>query len=381
LSDWLLQEQVTIYCSVATVYRQFVNSLTKRKQFPQLRHIYIGGEPIYSSDIELFQRHFSRSCVFSASLGTTETGGAVRRYVIDSTTPFEGTVVPIGYPVTDMEIVLLDDDGQPQESEEGEIGVRSEFISPGYWRLSELTARAFLPDPEGGALRIYRTGDMGRMLPDGCLIHIGRKDAQVKIRGQRVEIGEVETALLNLPDVREAAVVVRDDSTGANRLVAYFVPTSSSGPNVSELRRRLSQTLPDSMMPSAFVKMDRLPRTPAEKVNRNSLPEPGRERPELETAFVGARTPIEEKLTEIWSSVLCIEPVGVYDRFLDLGGHSLIAGRIAARVIDAFQVTLPFRSLFEAPTIAEMAVRISQAQVLEAGQEEIQHILDGLDSS
>ena len=210
------------------------------------------------------------------------------------------------------------------------------------------------------ATRLYRTGDIGVMEPDGCLTHLGRNDLQVKIRGNKVEMAAVETALLNLEAIGEAAVITRDDATGDKRLVAYIVAKQVPVPTTNELRDALAATLPEYMVPSTFVFLDKLPVIGIGKVDRKSLTDPGNARPHLNESYVAPRNPVEAKLARIWSEVLALEDVGVNDNFLDLGGHSLAAMRVVSQVLGRFQLEIPLTSLFAAPTVAQMA------QVIEA---------------
>jgi acyl carrier protein len=217
-------------------------------------------------------------------------------------------------------------------------------------------------DSDGGPERIYRTGDMGVMRPDGCLEHRGRKDFQVKVRGNRIEVSEIETALLVLDTIKEAVVVGREDRTREKCLVAYIVPTDKPTPTVSALRRALLEKLPDYMIPSNYMFLDALPLTPNGKLDRKALPELGTSRPDLDTAFVMSRTPVEEELAEIWAEVLSLDHVGIHDNFLELGGHSLAATQVISRVLERFDLDLPLRILFEAPTVADMAEIIVRDQ-------------------
>jgi acyl carrier protein len=209
---------------------------------------------------------------------------------------------------------------------------------------------------------------------------MGRADSQVKVRGNRVELAEIEMALLDLDSVKDAAIVQQEDVRGEQGLVAYLVPASRPAPTVSALRRALTRALPDHMVPSAFVMLDALPLTPAGKVDRGALPRPARVRPELDDPFVAPRTPVERGVTEIWSDVLALDRVGVHDHFLDLGGDSLLAIQVISRVIRTFQVELPVRALFESPTVADMAVMIVQNQAKKAGQGDVERMLAELEA-
>jgi acyl-coenzyme A synthetase/AMP-(fatty) acid ligase len=225
-----------------------------------------------------------------------------RKFFIDQGTSIMGSIVPVGYAVEDNEVLLLDEAGHDVGfNRVGEIAVRSRYIAPGYWCRPDLTDTTFLPDPAGGDARIYRTGDLGLMLSDGCSLHLGRKDFQVKIRGHRVEVAEVETALLDRGDIKEAVVVAREDRPGDQRLVAYLVPAGHLGPTVGELRGFLRAKVPDYMIPTAFVVIDALPMTLTGKVDRRALPAPGRARPGLASPFAAPYTPTERRLARIWA--------------------------------------------------------------------------------
>jgi len=276
---------------------------------------------------------------------------------------------------------LLDDAGKDVGlGHVGEIAVKSFYLSPGYWRRPDLTQAAFLPDSGAGVERIYCTGDLGRMLPDGCLLHLGRKDFQVKIKGYRIEIAEIEMALLDHVAIKEAVVRVWEGRPGDQRLVAYIVPAGQQVPTVTELRRFLSEALPNYMIPSIFVTLDALPLAPNRKVNRRALPAPGWSRPDLENPYLAPRTPVEEGLAEIWAQVLDLDQVGITDDFFELGGDSLLATRVISRVIKTFRVKVLLRSLFKAPTVADMAVVIIQNQVEKAESKDVDRMLAELEA-
>lgn len=181
LAPWLVRERITVCSFAASVFRHFATGLEGAGLFPALRWLWLGSEAVLKSDVELYRAHFSPACVFASGLSTSE-AGSLREFIIDETTPLDGAVVPVGYPQPDKEILPLGEDGHAVEAGEvGEIAVRSEYLALGYWRRPDLDRTVFLPDPMGGPARIYRTGDLGRMRPDGCLVHLGRKDARAKL--------------------------------------------------------------------------------------------------------------------------------------------------------------------------------------------------------
>jgi acyl carrier protein len=239
-------------------------------------------------------------------------------------------------------------------------------VARGYLNRPELTAARFVRDAfsEDASARLYRSGDLARRLENGDLEYLGRIDHQVKIRGFRVELGEIEAALSQQPEVREAVVVVRDEAGGDRRLVAYVVGSAEASDLGGELRGRLRRLLPEYMVPSAFVLLDRLPLNQNGKVDKKALPAPGapggsgRDR-------VPPRGPVEEAVAAVWKDVLGLESVSVHDNFFDLGGHSMLAARLLGRLHDAFAVDVPLRSLFQQPTVAGLAEVIQALQWIE----------------
>ena len=362
LPEWLVRKSISILQPGPTLFRHFAATLTGTEAFSALRLIYLAGEPVHRSDVELYKQIGPDPCVLVIGFGATEVPAA-GRYWIDKRSHLEGDIVPCGYPAEGMELLVLDEAGREVGRDAmGEIAIKSHFVSPGYWKNPGLTQERFVPAPEGGGQRLYLTGDVGLKKPDGCLVHMGRKDLRVKIRGYRIEVSEVEAALAEAENVKEVAVAASADRDGQQRLVAYIVPREAPAPGVSALRLHLAARLPEHMIPSRFMMLDALPLTLHGKVDRRALPAPDRARPALPAPFMPPRTPIETQLTHIWSELLGLDGVGIHDAFLDLGGHSLLAGRLIARVVDIFHVDLHVQTLWETSTVAEMAVVIAQRQ-------------------
>jgi amino acid adenylation domain-containing protein len=361
LGQWLIQEEITVSFMVASTFRQMASTLTGEERFPRLRLLRIGGEPVYPRDVALYKRHFGHGCLLLNSLGSSEMKN-ISEYFIDERTEIAGEHVPVGYPVDGVQVLLLDENGRPvARGEIGEIVVKTRYIAPIYWRRPEETRATFLPDPAGGDERLYRTGDLGRVLPDGALVHLGRRDAQVKVRGHRIEIADVESAVLDLPEVEQAAVVARSTESGTSRLIAYLVPAAGPMP-VARLRRRLLERLPDYMVPAVFVWLDALPLNSSGKVDRRNLPDPAGARPDVESPYVAPRNSIERAVAAIWAEVLQLERLGVEDNFLELGGDSLQATRVLVRIRAAFGADIPLREMFAAHTVAEQAAALAGRQ-------------------
>ncbi len=354
LGDWLLEENITVFTCVATIFRRSIQSANRKERFPKIRLIHIGGEPLFKSDVELYKKHFSDECIFVSRYSISETQ-AVSYYFIDKQTEIKEERVPVGFALEGNEILLLDDDKNKLGFNQiREITVKSPYLALGYWREQELTQAKFLPDPSGGDARIYLTGDLGYMLPDGCLMHTGRKDLQTKIRGHRVEVSEIEMALHDLPGIAQAAVVRFDDSFYGERLVAYVVPQKSKTLKVDQLRATLRKTLPSYMLPSVFVVVDSLPLTASGKVDRRALPIPTKSRHILSSVFTAADTAVEKALVKLWTEIMGIDNVGIHDDFSELGGDSLLAAQIVSEVNNVFSLRQPLKTLFEAPTVAKL---------------------------
>ena len=360
LAEWLIQEEITIYRSAVSAFRSFAGTLATGENFPYLRLTLLFGEQMYHADAELYRRHFAKMSILASSLGCLEFDDYAY-YFVDRNVPRKGDVVPGGYPVADVEILLLDDGGRSVGPDQiGEIAISSRYNPVGYWQKPNPTAAPLLRAGREDH-STYLTGDLGRRSSDGCLFHQGRKDFQVKIRGHRVELTEIEAVLLEIDGIKAAVAAGWEDAPGNRRVVAYIVPTGAHLPAVTELRRVLGDKLPDYMLPSAFIKLDSLPFTPTGKVDRRALPPPGRARPALKSAFVAPRTPLEEKLAQLWAQMLGLDEVGVHDGFLDLGGDSLLATQVVSRVLAQFHVRVSLRALFDAPTVAEMAALLAES--------------------
>jgi hypothetical protein len=255
-------------------------------------------------------------------------------------------------------------------------------VARGYVNCPELTAERFIPNPfqnKPGA-RLYKTGDLARYLQDGNIELLGRIDHQAKVRGFRIEPGEVEAELNRHPAVRQVAVLVREDVPGNKRLVAYVVVKPTPPSSAAEFRDLLKTRLPNYLVPSSFVMLDALPVTPNGKLDRRALPAPEENRPALQPSFVEPRTAVEQALAIIWGQVLRMERVGVRDNFFDLGGHSLLATQVASRIREAFQREFPLRALFEKPTIEELAKMISDASTDRRTDTELSRILSDIES-
>jgi acyl carrier protein len=288
----------------------------------------------------------------------------------------------IGRPIANTQVYILDAHLNPVPiGVIGEIYIGGGGVARGYLNRPELTAERFIHHSFDGApaQRLYRTGDLGRYLPDGNIEFLGRIDNQVKIRGYRIEPGEIEAVLARHPAVQEAEIVTRDDGAGDKLLVAYIVPAASA-PAASVFRAYLKAKLPDYMVPSAFVVLESFPLTANGKVDRNALPPPRRDTVSLDHVYVGARSAVEETIAGVWSEVLGISQIGIYDNFFDLGGHSLKATQVLARLRKLFQSEIPLRHLFEFPTIAELSAVIDAKTIANLTDDKLDGLLTEIDA-
>src|SRR6202011_5651117 len=353
LADTLAEQAITHALIPPTVL-----ATVPQAQLPCFQTLIVGGE---ACSAELVSRWSGGRRMINA-YGPTEATAC-----ITFSAPLSGAVSPpLGRPSWNTQIYVLDSGLQPvPPGVSGELYVAGTGLARGYLQRPALTAERFLPDPFGKpGTRMYRTGDLARWRPDGILEYLGRSDAQVKIRGFRIELGEIEAALLRHPQVAQAAALVREDTPGEKRLVGYVTVRNAAGAedapplDPAALRQHLAQTLPDHMVPAAFVVLEQLPLTANGKLDRKALPAP-----ELPTArWRAPRTPQEEILCSLFAETLRLPRVGVHDHFFELGGHSLLATRLVSRIRTTLGVELSLRTLFEAPTVAALAPQLGQAQ-------------------
>ncbi len=345
ISQWLQRARVTVFHAVPSIFRQLSDPLNR---FPAVRLIRLEGDRAAPLDIEHFQANFQDSCTLVNGLGATECG-LVRQFFVDKKTALgENESVPVGYPVTDMTVRVVDDRGHELPlGAAGEIVVESRFLANGYWRNGALTAQRFIELDNG--LRRYRTGDLGRMSEGGCLFHLGRVDQRLRIGGEFVAPADVERILLSVAGVQQAAVRDFSDQLGERRLCAYLVadPAVSAG----AVRAALSDRIAISHLPSAFVFLDALPLTKDLKVDYSSLPPPGRNRPRLANDYVAPGNETEQQMARIWSVVLELDEVGVTDSFFDLGGDSIRAARFVTLFKEQQGLAIPVTSVYEHLTI------------------------------
>jgi amino acid adenylation domain-containing protein len=375
----LCQEKVTILNQTPTAFRQLIQVEESLKgSFPplsrgvrgdrssttdndlSLRLVIFGGEALEINSLQpWFNRHGDQCPQLVNMYGITETTVHVT-YRPLSMTDLDSTASVIGCPIPDLQVYLLDQYLQlVPVGVPGEMYVGGAGVTKGYLNRPELTTERFIPSPFENSNKLYKTGDLARYLPKGELEYLGRIDNQVKIRGFRIELGEIEALLASHPQIWETVVIVRDDTTGDKRLVAYIVPQSEKTITINEIRQFLKAKLPSYMVPNAFVILDALPLTANGKIDRRALP-PSESSSETSEKYVAPRNPIEDILVNVWSEILKVEKVGINDNFFELGGHSLLATKLVAQIRDRLKIELPLRQLFNTATLAELAQGIEQ---------------------
>ena len=377
----LRRERVTVLNQTPSAFGQLIaaDARVDTAALRWLRLVIFGGEVLEMQSLRpWFDRHGDAQPQLVNMYGITETTvhvtyRPVRRADLDAST---GSM--IGEPIPDLRVYLLDRHLQPVPiGVPGEIVVGGAGVARGYLNRPELTAERFVPDPfsERPAARMYRSGDLARRTATGDMEYLGRIDQQVKLRGFRIELGEIESALARHPHVCQAVVLLREDTPGDPRLVAYVV-TDGNPPIPGDLRAALKEHLPDHMIPASFVQLPNLPLTPNGKIDRKALPVP--EHGNGGVGYCPPRSPVEKVIADIWAEVLNLPRVGIDDNFFDLGGHSLLAMQLRARLRDIFGVELPVRALFESPTIAEQAALVARERP-DADGSALQQILEELE--
>ena len=337
---------------------QFLAEEAVTKQFfpDSLKEIITAGEQLkITPQIKRFFKAIP-GCTLANQYGPTECH-VVTQFLLDGDADNWPALPAIGKPVSQTQILLLDDDLQEVAAgESGELCLAGVCLADGYLNRPQLTAEKF-PIINGGvkeALRIYKTGDLARMLPDGNLEFLGRKDQQIKIRGYRIEPGEIESLLNGFKSVSQSVVIAREDEPGITRLTAYLV-ASADERNTTEIRENLAQKLPDYMLPAAFIWLKELPYTPSGKIDKKRLPKPQTDRPQLSTVFKTPETPLEIQIAENWCKLLSINKIGINDSFFELGGNSLLAVKSTALLNRSWDYELSVTKIYQYPTAARLA--------------------------
>ncbi|MEM8495507.1 MAG: alpha/beta fold hydrolase [Planctomycetota bacterium] len=358
LPEWLREQRCTIYGSVASVFRRFARTVDGPGSFPDLRLIKLGGETIHPEDLRQFQRLFRDDCVLFAGLASTETGQSVFRPIRADERIDDSGTVPLGRPVEGVDVVLVDESRNPIEpGQVGEIAVRSRYLTEGYLGRDDLTDQVLQRDADHPELKTFYTGDLGLFDEQGRLHHRGRKDHQVKIRGNRVELAEVESALQAIPEVHDAAVIANTEDGGDTQLVGYIVFDAAGEPrlSVSELRSRLRERLPSFAVPAMYYALSEMPVTPNGKIDRSALANAGGQRLTTDTAVQPPVGRTESRLAELFAETLRQPIEDVNAGFFDLGGDSLKAVDLVLRIEKHLGREIELTDLMRRPSVRALA--------------------------
>ncbi|OKH41541.1 hypothetical protein NIES2101_34185 [Calothrix sp. HK-06] len=334
----------------------------------QLRLILAASEPLLSDIPKNWRLGFKQDVRFINMYGQTETTGIIAVYPIPDKYKDEVTIVPIGKAIANTQIYILDDDLRPVAvGEIGEMYVSGTSLTRGYLKRPDLTEKIFIPNPfsDRPGAHLYKTGDLARYLPDGNIAYVGRVDYQVKIRGKRVELGEIESIISLYPGIKQTVVMGKEDVSGNTRLIAYIVPKATSNEinqkiSTRELRNYLTEKLPEYMIPSTFMTLAAFPLTATGKIDRRALPAPEQVRQEREETYVAPRDELELQLTKIWEKVLGVQPIGIRDNFFELGGNSLISIHMLTEIKKVFSKLLSPSIFVDTQTIEHLANLLRQ---------------------
>jgi amino acid adenylation domain-containing protein len=357
LARILTEQPITFWDSAPVALQQLVPffSADEKKAQRALRLVFLSGDWIPLSLPDQVRSAFAGARVMSLG-GATEATVWSNFFPVRMIAPHWASI-PYGQPIRNAQYYILDEYLSPVPvGVPGDLYIGGECLALGYTDAA-LTAERFRPHPfdSVGGARIYDTGDRARFMPDGNIEFLGRLDQQVKIRGFRIELGEIETVLARHERVREAAVEVKSDAAGERRLIGYFVSRVETPATTTELRAYLGEKLPEYMIPSAFVLLDRLPLTPNGKLDRKALPSPDMARPSLAASYLAPTSELERRIAQVWQEVLHLDKVGVRDNFFELGGHSLLLAQVHGRLVEILKQDLPIVVLFKYPTILALA--------------------------
>lgn len=360
MATWMSHRRITVTHLVPTILRRWLSSVDRTGLYPDLRLIKAGGEPVFPSDLELFNSRFGSGCLLRNGLGTTETYLVATAFFAPGD-DVESSVVPVGEPAPGRSVAVVGPDRDVVATGEvGEILVTSLHLSPGYWNNPEATEAAFATAADGQ--RTYRTGDLGRIRPDGQLEHLGRVDDMVKVMGQRVHLTDIENAISELGRVREACVVPKRDQKGDTRLVAYVV-VAAGFEGSAAARSRLSGRIPAHMVPARFVVLDSLPTLPFGKVDRGALgASHGWDEP-VDIEYREPRNEVESALASAAAAALGVERVGIDDDLFSLGLDSLSAVQLVARAREVVGGALTAGAVLESPSISSLSEGLRNAPI------------------
>jgi acyl-coenzyme A synthetase/AMP-(fatty) acid ligase/thioesterase domain-containing protein/acyl carrier protein len=366
LPDIINRENITVYHSTVTVFRNFLRTLHPDMTFPAVRQFRFGGEKRLLEDIKAGRKHFPNAKIIDLGFASTETWAvSTASFPVDY--PFDEGQIPAGFPYDDIKLMIWDKDGNElPNGEEGEIVIYGEALARGYIYNPELTEKHFIPDPENPLGQYFKTGDLGKILPDGQLLHLGRIDSMVKIKGVRIELSTLENYILGYPGIVQVASRAIEDEKGGKKLACYYVAEQGIGIPTSDLRQHLAERLPTQQLPHYLIQLEEIPMTRNGKVALTQLPLPKMIRPDLPYPFEPPVDDLEKILLNVWEEQLGITGIGVNDDFFDVGGDSLLGVVLVLAIEEALGKSFPVSMLLQAATIRQQASLIRSGNTEES---------------
>ncbi len=357
-TNWLKEKKVSVDLMIPSVLRQFMATLKKDERIPSMRALLCGGETLYKSDIDKTWSHLKKTShiynIYASSEAYVCSANKLSHKSI-----IASNIVPIGHELPDFEITIIDKDGNEREKNKvGEIKIRSRYLAQGYWNKKELTSKDFIEDSEPG-FGIFKSSDLGYRQSDGGIVHVGRSDSMVKLRGYRIDLGEIENLMMQHDDVKESAVVVKENNQGTKHIVAYIVPKKDKDPDTNYLKIAVLRMLPSYMVPTYFVKLKSLPKNDIGKTVKKELPEPDWNMNVEGKEVVKAENPLQEDLIEIFERILEVNLIGIKDNIMELGADSLRLFVAFDEVEKKFGQKLDIDAIVDNPTIQYISGLIS----------------------
>ncbi|MEA3476947.1 MAG: non-ribosomal peptide synthetase [Bacteroidota bacterium] len=353
--QWLSDMKISIALMIPSFIRHFQATFTGNEKLPDLRILFPAGETLYRSDVEKIRDILKKDALIINIYASSETY-VTRAYIIHHDTLLKGNIVPIGYPFKDMEFMILDEQGKSVEKDSiGEFYIRSPYIMKGYWKRPELNASVIETDPDDDQMTIFKSSDIGYYRDEDCIVCVGRKDAVIKLRGYRIDLGEIENILLESKDVKEAACVLRKNKHGIEQIIAFIVAGQDQALDIDHIKALTTRVLPGYMLPSHFIEIDELPKNEIGKTAYKSIPEPNWEFLEGGGEKVGASNKLEEKLIHLFERVLKIKPIGITDDILKIGADSLSLFVSFNEIEKAFGKKLNMDTVLDNPTVEAIA--------------------------
>lgn len=356
---WFQERKLTYAMMNPSFLRHLIASMEKKEVLYNLQYLVLGGETLYRSDVEKARNFLTQQAKVVNIYASTESY-VTRAFVMEHHTILKGNIVPIGYPIQDMEISIVDQEGNVVEKEAGQICIKSAYITKGYWNNPELTSDDMIPDPNNSNIIIHKTTDLGYYLDKDCMVHIGRKDSFIKLRGFRIDLAEIENMLMDDEDVKEAVCLLRKSPQELEHIIAYVVKARKNPLNLDLIKAKAVRILPDYMIPKYFIELESLPKNDVGKIDYKAIPDPDWKILQGSRGEIKPRNSLEKELVAIFEAILKIKPIGVTDNFLKIGADSLSLFVVFSKIEKKHGAKLNINSITDNPTIENIAEYIGK---------------------